>query len=195
MSAHKKKSGDDMDDENQAGNGPEAAGSPAEEFGGDGPSPETDPAAADSAGESEDYYERYLRLTADFENFKRRRAQEFVDQSRYASEAAARALLPVLDNLERALEHAPAAEEAEAFVEGVRIATRNFVSTLEELGVTPVDAVGKPFDPAVHEAIGGEDSTEVEVDTVTAEIQRGWKLHDRLLRPAIVRIATPAKED
>jgi len=156
-----------------------------------------EPEEVQSPEESEngdDYYQKYLRVTADFENFRRRRAQEFADLSRYSSEAAARALLPVLDNLERALEHAPESEDAKPFVDGVRIATRNFMSTLEELGVKPIEAVGRPFDPAVHEAIGGEDSDDVEVDTVTTEVQRGWKLHDRLLRPAIVRIATPAKE-
>jgi molecular chaperone GrpE len=149
--------------------------------------------AEEASESSEGYYEKYLRATADFENFKRRRAQEFVDLNRYSSETAARALLPVLDNLERALEHAPESEDAKPFVDGVRIATRNFVTTLEELGVNPIDAVGQPFDPTIHEAIGGEDSADVEVDTVIAELQRGWRLHDRLLRPAIVRIATPAK--
>jgi molecular chaperone GrpE len=156
---------------------------------------ESEEVQSPEVSENGDYYQRYLRATADFENFRRRRAQEFADLSRYSSEAAARALLPVLDNLERALEHAPESEDDKPFVDGVRIATRNFVSTLEELGVKPIEAVGRPFDPAVHEAIGGEDSADVDVDTVTTEIQRGWKLHDRLLRPAIVRIATPAKED
>jgi len=154
-----------------------------------------DASPEESLETSEGYYEKYLRLTADFENFKRRRAQEFVDISRYSSEAAARALLPVLDNLERALEHAPESEDAKPFVEGVRIAARNFVTTLEELGVKPIEAVGQPFDPTVHEAIGGEQSSDVEVDTVTTELQRGWKLHDRLLRPAIVRIATAAGDN
>jgi molecular chaperone GrpE len=151
--------------------------------------------SAENSDTGEDYYEKYLRVTADFENFKRRRAQEFADLSRYSSEAAARALLPVLDNLERALEHAPESEDAKPFVDGVRIATRNFVTTLEELGVKPIEAVGQPFDPTVHEAIGSEDSADVEVDTVTTEVQRGWKLHDRLLRPAMVRIATPVKDE
>lgn len=139
--------------------------------------------------------EQYLRLMADFENYRRRTAQQILDQQRYSSEAAARALLPVLDNLERGLEHAPENDEAQSFVEGVRMAARDFTAILEQLGVKPIEAVGTKFDPALHEAIGGEETNEYDVDTVTTELQRGWLLHDRVLRPAIVRIATPVTSE
>jgi len=138
-----------------------------------------------------DIQDRYLRLAADFDNFKRRKTQELLDSSRYASEEAARALLPVLDNLRRAVEHAPEGDAEDYFVNGLHLVVREFEKALERLGVTPVPSVGEPFDPAVHEAIGGEESDDVDQDTVIAELQPGYRLHDRLLRPALVRVAHP----
>jgi molecular chaperone GrpE len=135
--------------------------------------------------------ERYLRLAADFENFRRRKNQELVDRSRYASEDAARALLPVLDNLRRAVDHAAEAGTAEFFVSGLELVVREFEAALEKLGVEPIEAEGKPFDPSLHEAIGGEESETVDVDTVVDELQRGYRLHDRVLRPSLVRVAHP----
>jgi molecular chaperone GrpE len=134
---------------------------------------------------------RYVRLAADFENFKRRKNQELADRSRYSSEEAARTLLPVLDNLRRAVEHAPEAGAEDFFVHGLQLVVREFETALERLGVERINAVGEPFDPAVHEAIGGEESPEVDRDTVIAELMPGYRLHDRLLRPAMVRVAHP----
>jgi molecular chaperone GrpE len=134
--------------------------------------------------------ERYLRLAADFENFRRRKAQELVDRSRYASEDAARALLPVLDNLHRAVDHADSAERSD-LINGLRLVVREFDAALATLGVTAIEAVGTPFDPTIHEAIGGEEADGVTVDTVSDELQHGYRLHDRVLRPALVRVAHP----
>jgi molecular chaperone GrpE len=145
-------------------------------------------APADQAPAAPD--ERYLRLAADFENFKRRKNQELADRSRFASEDAARALLPVLDNLQRAVAHA-GESSPDDLVNGLGLVVREFENALANLGVTPIDAVGQPFDPAVHEALGGEESDSVDVDTVDAELQRGYRLHDRVLRPALVRVAHP----
>lgn len=131
---------------------------------------------------------QYLRLAADFENFRRRSAQEGVDRSRYAAESAALALLPVLDNLQRAIQHAPAGDP---MVDGVRMVARQFEDALRSVGVTAIDAEGQPFDPALHEAIAGEESPEVERDTVAEVLQPGYRLHDRVLRPALVRVAHP----
>jgi molecular chaperone GrpE len=131
---------------------------------------------------------QYLRLAADFENYRRRSAQEGVDRLRYASESAATALLPVLDNLQRAIQHAP---EGDPMVDGVRMVARQFEDALRSIGVTTIEAEGQPFDPAVHEAIGGEESPEVSQDTVVAVLQPGYRLHDRVLRPALVRVAHP----
>jgi len=136
--------------------------------------------------------DQHLRLAADFENFRRRKAQELTDRSRYASEEAARALLPVLDNLRRALDSAPD-DEASGLLHGVRMTVRDFEAALERLGITPVEAEGQPFDPSLHEAVAGEESPEVDRDTVAQELQRGYRLHDRLLRPALVKVAHPAQ--
>ncbi|HWF57591.1 MAG TPA: nucleotide exchange factor GrpE [Candidatus Dormibacteraeota bacterium] len=140
-------------------------------------------------GAAED--ERYLRLAADFENFRRRKNQELADRSRYASEDAARALLPVLDNLRRAVAHA-AEDGTTELVSGLELVVREFEAALGKLGVEPVDAVGQPFDPSLHEAIAGEERGDVDVDTVIDEVQRGYRLHDRLLRPSLVRVAHPS---
>src|SRR5579859_7992381 len=126
---------------------------------------------------------RYLRLAADFENFKRRKAQEIADVRRYESEDAALALLPVLDNLRRAVEHAGEAGAEDFFVSGLQLVVREFETALERIGVVPVPGVGERFDPAIHDA--------VEHDTVVAELVPGYRLHDRLLRPAIVRVVRP----
>ncbi len=136
--------------------------------------------------------ERYLRLAADFENFRRRKTQELRDSSRYASEDAAKALLPVLDNLRRAVAHAAEAGTEEFFVSGLELVLREFEAALEKLGVVPIDAEGQPFDPSLHEAIGSVDGGDVAVDTVVDEVQRGYRLHDRVLRPSLVRVAHPA---
>jgi molecular chaperone GrpE len=136
--------------------------------------------------------DRYLRLAADFENFRRRKAQELADRSRYASEDAARALLPVLDNLRRAVTHAAEAGTEEFFISGLELVVREFEAALEKLGVVPIEAEGHPFDPSLHEAIGSVDGGDVDVDTVADEVQRGYRLHDRVLRPSLVRVAHPA---
>src|SRR5438105_12742520 len=153
----------------------------------------TDPAAELAAvrAELEEKTQQYLRLAADFENYRRRAAQETSDRVRYASEAAVLALLPVLDNLRRAVEHAGNGADA-SLLEGVRLTLRQFEEALATLGVTQIPTVGEPFDPAVHEAVVGEESPEVDRDLVVGEIQRGYRLHDRVLRPALVKVAHPA---
>jgi len=82
---------------------------------------------------------------------------------------------------------------SEDILNGLQLVVREFESALERLGITPVQTVGEAFDPSVHEAIGGEESDEVEQDTVVAEIQPGYRLHDRLIRPALVRVAHPRR--
>jgi molecular chaperone GrpE len=149
------------------------------------------PSQTDQAAESSDRDDRYLRLAADFENFKRRKAQEISDVRRYESEEAARALLPVLDNLRRAVEHASDAGAEDFFVSGLELVVREFETALERLGVVPVPATGERFDPSLHEAITAEESDDVDEETVIAEVLRGYKLHDRLLRPAMVRVVHP----
>jgi molecular chaperone GrpE len=135
--------------------------------------------------------DQFLRLAADFDNFRRRKAQETADRGRYASKEAALALLPVLDNLRRAVDHAPQQEDDPQLQSGLRMVLLQFETALAAIGVERVVAVGAAFDPAVHQAIGGEESDLVTEDTVVTEVQAGYRLHDRLLRPALVRVAHP----
>jgi molecular chaperone GrpE len=153
--------------------------------------PDSDSRAEAASTEPDERDARYLRLAADFENFKRRKTQEIADVRRYESEDAALALLPVLDNLRRAVEHASEAGAEEFFVSGLHLVVREFETALERIGVVPVPAVGEPFDPAMHDAIAAEESDDVTEDTVIAELVPGYRLHDRLLRPAIVRVVRP----
>jgi molecular chaperone GrpE len=153
--------------------------------------PDSDSRAEAASTEPDERDARYLRLAADFENFKRRKTQEIADVRRYESEDAALALLPVLDNLRRAVEHASEAGAEEFFVSGLQLVVREFETALERIGVVPVPAVGERFDPAIHDAIAAEESDDVEEDTVIAELVTGYRLHDRLLRPAIVRVVRP----
>jgi len=163
-----------------------AAESPSERAEEDYPN-ELDPAQL--RREAADFKDRYLRLAAEFENYKRRRDQERADSQRYSGEEAARTLLPVLDNLRRAVEHA--GDGGGDLLSGLQLMVREFENALERIGLTPVRTVGEAFDPAVHEAVGGEESDEVDRDTVIAEVQPGYRLHDRLIRPALVRVAHP----
>jgi molecular chaperone GrpE len=153
--------------------------------------PDADSASGAASTEPDERDARYLRLAADFENFKRRKTQEIADVRRYESEDAALALLPVLDNLRRAVDHASEAGAEEFFVSGLQLVVREFETALERIGVVPVPAVGERFDPAMHDAIAAEESDDVTEDTVIAELVPGYRLHDRLLRPAIVRVVRP----
>jgi len=150
-----------------------------------------DPEVDDPAALRRALEDRYLRLAADFDNYKKRSVSELAAKSRYASEEAARALLPVLDSLRRAVEHAPEAGTEDFFVNGLHLVLREFETALERLGISQVQSLGEPFDPALHEAVQGEESDDVERDTVTAELLPGYRLHDRLIRPAMVRVAHP----
>lgn len=167
--------------------GPQAE-SPSERAEADAPG-EPDP--TELRRQLDELQDRHLRLAAEFENYKRRRGQERADALRYTNEEAGRTLVPVLDNLRRAVEHAPEGGAEDFFVNGLHLVVREFEAALERMGITPVPTVGEPFDPALHEAIGGEDSDDVDRDTVVAEIQPGYRLHDRLIRPALVRVARP----
>lgn len=153
---------------------------------------ETDPAVlqkllAEQTTRAEDYYNRLLRLQAEFENFRRRTRQEKEDFYKYASEQLVCALLPVLDNFERAL--AAEGESIESFKSGVEMIHRQFQEVLAGEGVTAIPAVGEPFDPARHEAVLQGESAEHPDNTVMEEFRRGYVLKDRVIRPAMVKVA------
>ena len=145
----------------------------------------------DKLGEAE---EKVLRTAADAENFKKRLQREKEDQTRYANEAIMRDLLSVLDNLERALQHSESPSNQEGLMEGLNMTLKGFIETLARFGCTPVEAVGKPFDPKFHEAVSQEESANDEPNTVLKELLKGYMLKERLLRPAMVIVSKPANQ-
>lgn len=162
--------------------------------------PEAPPAAAREEADAEpaagagpelaELRDRHLRLLADFDNFRKRAERELEDRTRYVLAEPIRELLPVLDNLERAL----AAQGPEGdLIRGVEMIVRQFLDVLRRFGVEPVPAVGAHFDPRRHEAVMRVESAEVVEPTVVEEFQRGYLLRDRLLRPALVKVAVPGE--
>ena len=133
--------------------------------------------------------ERVLRTAADAENFKKRLQREKEEQTRYANESFMRELLPVIDNLERALEHSEAGADQGGLLEGLNMTLKGFLDTLTRFGCTPVETAGKPFDPNFHEAVSQEESADHEPNTVLRELQKGYMLKERLLRPAMVLVS------
>ncbi len=145
-------------------------------------------------GRLEQAEERVLRTAADAENFKKRLQREKEEQTRYANETFMRELLPVIDNLERALQHSADAPNQEGLVDGLNMTLKGFFDTLARFGCTVIEAIGKTFDPNFHEAVSQEESSKVEPNTVLKELQKGYMLKERLLRPAMVIVSKPASE-
>lgn len=141
--------------------------------------------------EAEEHRERYLRGAAEFDNARKRAARERDDYTRYANEALLRELLPVLDNFSRALQAARSEAGAAAVIAGVELIQRELLRVLEKFGVTPFDSVGQPFDPERHEAVARVPAAGQPEGTVVNETARGYLLSGRVLRPAMVTVATP----
>ena len=144
--------------------------------------------------EKQDLYDRLLRTTADFDNFRKRVSKEKDDLVRYGNEKIARELLPVIDNFERALEQAENSANNKALREGIEMILKQFITVLEKFGVKNFTAIGQPFDPNKHEAMVHQESSEHEENAVIAEFQKGYYLHDKLLRPAMVSVAKKPAE-
>lgn len=140
-------------------------------------------------------HDRLLRALAEVDNVKRRTQRERDDYVRYANEGLVRDLLPILDNLDRALGAARATQEAAKVVEGVALIQRELLKVLERVGVTRYSAVGERFDPNRHEATGRVVSANQPPDTVVAELGAGYTLNGRILRPAQVLVAAAPDED
>ncbi len=137
------------------------------------------------------YLDRAARLQAELENFRKRSEKQQQEFREYAIADAMKALLPILDSLDRALNTKAASRED--FHAGIELIDKQFHDALAKLGVQPVAAQGEPFDPNLHQAIQMVDTDEVEDNHVIDELQRGYKLKDRLLRPAMVRVARHPK--
>jgi molecular chaperone GrpE len=133
------------------------------------------------------------RATADLANYRRRTEEERVAVTQLANAILITKLLAVLDDFDRALANVPP-EVHEGWVEGVQLVERKLRLLLEGEGVSPIEAVGEPFDPNLHEAVVHEPTTEHPDNVVIGEVQRGYRLHDRVLRPALVRVANNPKK-
>jgi molecular chaperone GrpE len=140
-------------------------------------------------------YDLFLRERAENENFKRRMQREKSEAIRFANEPLVRDLLPVLDNLERAVAHARSGSGGQSLVDGVTLVARSFLETLEKHGVSRVGAKGQPFDPTKHEAMAQVENSEVAPNTVVDEHTPAYVLHDRLLRPALVTVSKVPSEE
>lgn len=142
--------------------------------------------------EKEELYNRLLRCQADFDNFRRRSRQEYEQACLYGCEELLKKILPVLDNLERAVAaFNNQGTDSSSWQEGVQLTLKQLLAILTAEGLEAVESLNRPFDPQVHEAVLQEQSGEVNEPTVVQELQKGYKYRNKLLRPALVKVAVP----
>jgi len=141
------------------------------------------------------HHDRLLRLAADFENYKKRAAKEKEEWTKFANEDLIRAILPFIDNLERAVNHAEKVADTGVLIEGVRLTIQQILQVLNRFGLSSFESVGKPFDPTVHEAMLVVETDKHEPNQVVEEFQKGYLLNDRLLRPATVSVSKPPEKE
>ena len=145
---------------------------------------------AAARSEADDHRERMLRMAAELDNFKKRAAREQDDLRKYATEGLIRQLLTVVDNLERAIASVtPDNQNERSVVDGVAMTLTEIMKILEKHHVSPIEALGEPFDPAFHQAMSQEERDDQPPNTVVQEFQKGYLIHDRLLRPAMVVVS------
>jgi molecular chaperone GrpE len=142
----------------------------------------------------DEHRNNWHRSAADFANYKRRTDEERATLGQFANALLIGKLLSVLDDFDRALESVPAEQAHDPWAEGVQLVERKLRNVLESEGVTPIEAVGQPFDPNLHEAVVHEDTADHPDNEVIGELQRGYRLHDRVIRPSLVRVANNPKE-
>jgi molecular chaperone GrpE len=140
--------------------------------------------------DAKESYDRFIRLSAEFENYKKRLSRERDEFRKFANEALIKEILSVVDNLERAIESAENESENNCVVEGVDMTHKEILKVLEKFNAKPIKAFGEPFDPNFHQAVMNEETDEYKENTVIRELQKGYLLHDRLLRPAMVVVST-----
>jgi molecular chaperone GrpE len=172
-------------DEKASKEAPATAGAEAED-----PGDSLEKSLETARKEATENHDRYLRVCADFENYKKRTARETADYRKFANEALIKEMLAIVDNLERAVDSSNNhSEDQTPIVKGVEMTLKAVQSILERFHVTPIDAMGKPFDPRFHQAFQQEESDECPENTVLSEFQRGYQLYDRLLRPSMVIVS------
>ena len=149
----------------------------------------------DAEKKSQENYDLYMRTYAEMENIKKRGMKEREDLARYANESLVKEILPVIDNLQKALSHAQNDENPSGLVEGVELTLDSLMKTLEKAGLKEVEAEGKPFDPNLHEAISKQIDDKVAPGHVITELQKGYVLNGRLIRPTTVVISEGNGDD
>ncbi len=142
---------------------------------------------------SEEHLYNWQRAAADFANYRRRTDEDRATITQFGNALLIGKLLGVLDDFDRALANVPA-EADDAWIEGVKLVERKLRGVLESEGVTAIEALDRPFDPNLHEAVAHEETTEHPDNQVIGEVQRGYRLHDRVIRPSLVRVANNPKE-
>ena len=135
--------------------------------------------------------DKYLRLAAEFENYKRRSQRDQSDSIKFGNEKLIKDLLPTLDNLERAIQSAEEQQSTGALLEGIILTHKQFLETLSKLGLHQISSLGEEFDPAKHQAVAQVESDTVPLNNVIEEYQKGYFLHERIIRPAMVTVAKP----
>jgi molecular chaperone GrpE len=141
--------------------------------------------------------DRYVRAHAELENFKKRTNREVSEFKKYAVEAIVKQLLPVFDNLERAVLSAESSGESEScqITQGIKMTLKEIERVFDQFSIKPVNAEGQKFDPSFHMAVGQEERDDVEENTVVNQFQKGYLLHDRLIRPAMVIVSKAKSAD
>lgn len=137
--------------------------------------------------------DRLLRYAAEVDNTRKRLEREKSEGICFANESLIRALIPVIDNLERAVQHGEKDVDTQTLLEGVRMTLKSFTEVLAKFGCTSFESVGKPFDPNFHEAVMQQESADYPESTVLQEFQKGYTLNDRLVRPAMVIVSKGSK--
>jgi len=145
--------------------------------------------------ENSDLKDQYLRKHADFENYRKRMAREKADAVRYGNQELLKDLIEVIDNFDRAIKSSEDSQDFDAFKEGISLTEQHFTGMLEsKWGLKKLNSVGAEYDPNSHEALMMEESAEIEVPTVLEDFQSGYILHDRVLRPAKVKVGKPVAQ-
>jgi len=142
--------------------------------------------------ESEENMDKFMRASADLENYKKRTAREMDDLRKYANQSLVKDLLPVLDNLELAIKSSRERENGDNnLLDGVELIRKEILKVFEKFNIEKIDALGKAFDPRFHEAVMREETSKYSENTVINELQKGYLMHDRLIRPSMVVVAMP----
>jgi molecular chaperone GrpE len=145
--------------------------------------------------EAEENYDRLLRLSAEFENYKKRSSREIEEFRKFANQSLIKEMLSVVDNLELAMNSTNGHKAIDKdLLQGLEMTHREILKVFEKFNVKPIDAKGQPFDPTFHEAVMQEETNDYAKNTVINEMQRGYMIHDRLLRPSMVVVAKPREE-